>query len=72
MRQGYPGNEAKLAVVFVHISSQLVVKVKHRRIMRHMTLGSHSISLSSLKLINDLGEESAGRRWVGEGWDGRV
>ena len=43
-----------------------MVKVKHRRIMRHMTLGSHSVSLSSLKLINDLGEEAAGRRWVGK------
>ena len=50
--------------------SQLVVKVKHRRIMRHMTLGSHSIPLSNLKLITELGEEAAGKRWGRVEWEG--
>ena len=48
------------------VSPQLVVKIKHRRVMRNMTLGVHSIPLSSLRLVNELGEESAGERWVCE------
>ena len=35
-----------------------------------MTLGSHSIPLSNLKLITELGEEAAGKRWGRVEWEG--
>ena len=58
------------------VSPQLVVKIKHRRVMHNVTLGVHYVPLSQLQLFNELGEESAGEMWVceGETWwcvDGR-
>jgi len=47
------------------VSPQLVVKIKHHRVMHNGTLGVHYIL--PLSLVNELGEESAGERWVCEG-----
>ena len=48
------------------VSPQLVVKIKHRLVMHNVTLGVHYVPLSQLQLVNELGEESAGERWVCE------
>ena len=34
--------------------------------MHNMTLGVHYVPLSQLQLVNELGEESTGERWVCE------
>lgn len=47
-----------------------MLKVKIRRVVYNKTLALHSVSLNSLGLVNDRGEETCGERWVRSGREG--